>query len=78
MTSPIFEQSKKEGAADSGKYFNYMAQFVEFESADIETIQKTKPIIEKHLPEIIDKFYAHVLRYPPTRKFFLKRDGSID
>lgn len=68
----------KRGAEDSGKYFKYMADFVGFTSADADIIRQTKPIIEKHLPEIVSKFYSHLLRYPPTRKFFLKKDGSVD
>ena len=68
----------KQGAQDSGRYFNYMQGFVDFTPADTEAIQKTKPIIEKHLAELVTKFYSHLLRHPPTRKFFLKKDGSID
>lgn len=63
---------------DSGTYFRYMAEFVGFGPEDVETVRRSKPYLEKHLPEIIDKFYAHVLRYPPLRKFFLKKDGTID
>ncbi|HEX7594330.1 MAG TPA: protoglobin family protein [Anaerolineae bacterium] len=68
----------KRGAEDSPRYFKYMADFVGFSKTDGETIQRAAPAIEKHLPEIVAKFYAHLLRYPPTRKFFLKKDGSID
>jgi nitrite reductase/ring-hydroxylating ferredoxin subunit/hemoglobin-like flavoprotein len=68
----------KRGAEDSGQYFRYMAEFTGFTQADAEIVKKTKPIIEKHLPDIVTKFYSHLLRYPPTRKFFLKKDGSID
>jgi nitrite reductase/ring-hydroxylating ferredoxin subunit/hemoglobin-like flavoprotein len=68
----------KRGAEDSGQYFRYMAEFTGFTEADVEIVKKTKPIIEKHLPDIVTKFYSHLLRYPPTRKFFLKKDGSID
>jgi hemoglobin-like flavoprotein len=68
----------KRGAEDSGRYFKYMAEFVGLTPADADIIQQTKPIIEKHLPDIVAKFYAHLLRYPPTRKFFLKKDHSID
>ncbi len=70
--------SAKQGAADSKQYFQYMAQFVDFTDADAEAIRQTKPIIEKHLPELVTKFYSHLLRHPPTRKLFLKKDGSID
>jgi nitrite reductase/ring-hydroxylating ferredoxin subunit/hemoglobin-like flavoprotein len=68
----------KQGTADSGRYFQYMAQFVDFNEADAETIKQTRPIVEKHLPELVAKFYSHLLRHPPTRRFFLKKDGSID
>lgn len=68
----------KRGAPDSGRYFRYMAQFVGLTPEDEAIIGETKPLIEKHLPEIVAKFYAHLLRYPPTRRFFLKKDGSID
>ena len=68
----------KQGAEDSGRYFQYMAQFVGFNESDAETIKLTRPIVEKHLPELVTKFYSHLLRHPPTRKFFLKQDGSVD
>jgi nitrite reductase/ring-hydroxylating ferredoxin subunit/hemoglobin-like flavoprotein len=70
--------ASKQGAEDSERYFQYMAQFVDFNSEDAETIRQTKPIVEKHLAELVTKFYSHLLRHPPTRKFFLKKDGSID
>ncbi|MCL4394313.1 MAG: Rieske 2Fe-2S domain-containing protein [Chloroflexi bacterium] len=76
-STPVDVQNKQ-GAEDSGRYFQYMGEFVGLTPKDVETIKQTQPIIEKHLPEIVAKFYAHLLRYPPTRKFFLKRDGSID
>jgi nitrite reductase (NADH) small subunit len=69
---------KKRGAADSGPYFRYMAEFVGLSDDDIQVIRQTKPVIEEHLPKIVTEFYDHLLRYPPTRKFFLKRDGSLD
>jgi nitrite reductase/ring-hydroxylating ferredoxin subunit/hemoglobin-like flavoprotein len=68
----------KQGAPDAGRYFRYMAEFVGFTPDDAATIRQTRPIIEKHLPDIVSKFYTHLLRYPPTRKVFLKKDGSVD
>jgi nitrite reductase/ring-hydroxylating ferredoxin subunit/hemoglobin-like flavoprotein len=68
----------KQGAEDAGKYFRYMSEFVGFTAEDADTIRRTKPIIEKHLPEIVSKFYAHLLRYPPTRQWFLTSDGMLD
>ncbi len=78
MLKPLHEGATIQGAEDSGAYFKYMSEFVGFTPQDAEYIRQTKPYIEKHLPEIVDKFYAHLLRYPPTRKFFLKKDGTID
>src|SRR4029078_12845649 len=68
----------KRGAPDSGKYFRYMADFVGFTSADEQAIVKTRPIVEQHLPGMVSDFYEHLLRYPPTRKFFLRKDGTLD
>ena len=55
-----------------------MADFVGFTAGDEHVIVASKPLIEKHLPQIVSDFYDHLLRYPPTRKFFLKRDGALD
>lgn len=72
------QDAARKGAEDAGRYFRYMAEYVGFTSADADAIRQTKPIIEKHLPEIVSKFYAHLLRYPPTRKFFLNSDGTLN
>ena len=66
------------GAEDAGRYFRYMAEFVGFTDQDAEAIRESRFIIEKHIPNIVGEFYAHLLRYPPTRKYFLKKDGSIN
>jgi len=68
----------KQGAEDAGNYFRYMSEFVGFTAADADTIRQTKPVIEQHLPQIVSKFYTHLLRYPPTRQWFMKSDGTID
>jgi len=68
----------KQGVEDSGKYFRYMSEFVGFTAADAETIGQTRAVIEKHLPSIVSRFYTHLLRYPPTRQWFLNSAGAID
>jgi nitrite reductase/ring-hydroxylating ferredoxin subunit/hemoglobin-like flavoprotein len=72
------QEVARKGAEDAGRFFRYMAEYVGFTDADAAAVRQTKPIIEKHLPEIVSKFYAQVLRYPPTRKFFLDADGSLN
>lgn len=64
--------------SEPGRYFRYMADFVGFTAYDEEAIVASKPLIEKHLPQIVSDFYDHLLRYPPTRKFFLKKSGVLD
>lgn len=78
MLKTLHGDQAVEVSAESGRYFKYVAEFIGFTSEDAKTVRRTKPIIEKHVGEIVDKFYVHLLRYPPTRKFFLKPDGSID
>jgi hypothetical protein len=79
MGTPLSQDEKiQRGAGDSGQYFRYMMEFVGFTPAEADAIRESRLIIEKHLPAIVSDFYAHLLRYPPTRKFFLKKDGSID
>ena len=68
----------KRGAADAPRYFRFMADFVGFAPADAQTIRETRSVVEKHLPTIIAEFYAQLLRFPATRKPFLKKDGTVD
>lgn len=68
----------KRGSADAGRYFNYMADFVGLSDQDLEAIKGTRFILEKHIPAIVARFYAQLLRYPATRQFFLKKDGSVN
>lgn len=69
---------EKKTRADPGRYFRSMAQFVGFGPEEIKAIKATRFVIEKHIPGIVAKFYDHLLRYPPTQKYFLKKDGTID
>ena len=55
----------RQGADDAGEYFRYMADYVGFTSADAAAIRQTRPVIEKHLPEIVSKFYAHTISNLP-------------
>ncbi|HEY4666023.1 MAG TPA: Rieske 2Fe-2S domain-containing protein [Anaerolineales bacterium] len=65
-------------AQEAGRYFRHMAQFVGFTNEDASAIKESQLVIEKYIPEIVGKFYDHLLHYPPTRRYFLKSDGSID
>jgi nitrite reductase/ring-hydroxylating ferredoxin subunit len=79
MSTQLTQQEKiQRGAEDSGAYFRYMMEYIGFTPEDAAAIRQSSLVIEKHIPSIVAAFYAQLLRYPPTRKFFLKKDGSID
>ncbi len=78
MSLTPLQISSKQGGEDAGRYFRYMAEFVGFSTEDTQIIRQTGPLVVKHLPQIVAQFYAHLLRYPPTRRFFLKKDGSLN
>jgi hypothetical protein len=75
---PVSNAPDRKNAEEAGRYFRYMAEFVGFDQADADAIRQSSVIIEKYLPGIIGRFYTNLLQYPPTRKFFLKPDGSIN
>jgi nitrite reductase/ring-hydroxylating ferredoxin subunit len=78
MPEPTTQDRFKRGAADAGRYFEFMAQFVNFQPEHAEAIRATRFVVEKHVPGIVADFYANLLSFPATRKHFLKKDGSID
>lgn len=77
-SQPAPSTSEKHYSEDAGRYFRYMAEFVGFGQKDAEAIRETALIVEKHLPAMIGNFYTNLLQYPPTRRFFLKPDGTVD
>lgn len=64
--------------SEAGRFFRYMAEFVRFDDHDAKAIRDTRFVVEKYLPQMVGDFYAHLLHYPQTRRFFVKKDGSID
>lgn len=79
MSTPLTQDEKiRRGADDSGQYFHYMTEFVGFTPSDAEAIRQSGLIIEKYIPSIVADFYAHLLRYPPTRIHFLNSAGEVD
>jgi nitrite reductase/ring-hydroxylating ferredoxin subunit/hemoglobin-like flavoprotein len=79
MTTPLESQASSVAAdEEAGRYFRYMAEFVGFTEDDAKAIRQSALVVEKHLPDIIGCFYTNLLQYPPTRKIFLKMDGSVD
>jgi nitrite reductase/ring-hydroxylating ferredoxin subunit len=78
MTQSTTQERFKRGAADAGHFFAYIADFVGFTEDERAAIREVRFIIEKHIPQIVAEFYAQLLRFPATRKLFLKKDGTID
>jgi nitrite reductase/ring-hydroxylating ferredoxin subunit len=78
MTTSPAEDSARVASDDAGRYLRYMAEFIGFGEADARAVRATKQLVERHLPEIVTDFYERLLRYPPTRAFFLRPDGTVD
>jgi len=79
VDTPMTQEEKtRRGAEDAGKYFRYVTDFVGFTAQDALAIRESGLVIEKHLPQIVADFYSHLMRYPPTRKHFIKKDGTVD
>lgn len=78
MTQVSTQERFKRGAADAGRFFHYIAEFVGFAADDAAAIRESRFIIEKHIPSIVADFYAQLLRFPATRRHFLRKDGSVD
>lgn len=78
MSELSTQERFKRGAADAGRYFQFMADFIGFQPEHAEAIRGTRFVIEKHIPAIVGEFYAQLLSFPATRKHFLRADGTID
>ncbi len=79
MTTARRPQTERgQAAEEAGRYFRHMAQFVGFSEEDAAAIKESGLVIEKYIPQIVGEFYDHLLRYPPTRKYFLDSQGEVD
>ncbi len=78
MAELTAQERFKRGAADAGRFFDYIAEFVGFTDEDAAAIHASRFIIEKHIPAIVAGFYHQLLRFPATRGFFLHKDGTVD
>jgi nitrite reductase (NADH) small subunit len=78
MIETTTQERFKRGAVDAGRFFHYIADFCGFTSEDAVAIRETRFIVEKYIPSIIADFYSTLLKFPATRRFFLREDGTID
>ena len=78
MTTLSQAEKIQRGGADAGHYFRQMVEFVGFTPSDAQAIRESALVIEKHIPNIVADFYSNLLRYPPTRKYFIHPDGSLN
>jgi nitrite reductase/ring-hydroxylating ferredoxin subunit len=78
MTGQSTQERFKRGAADAGRFFDYIASFVGFSADDATAIRETRFIIEKYIPTIVGGFYTQLLKFPATRRLFEKKDGTLD
>jgi nitrite reductase (NADH) small subunit len=78
MVSITQEEKLNKSAADSHHFFQQMKSFIGFTDEDANAIKESGRLIEKHIPNIVTAFYMQLLRYPPTRKYFIQEDGSLN
>ena len=55
-----------------------MVDFVGLTPAELELVQSTSPILLARADELTSAIYAHFLKFPEARKFFLADDGEVD
>jgi methyl-accepting chemotaxis protein len=46
------------------------AQFIHISNEDIALLKELRPIMEQHVDQIVETFYAHLLSFADTQKFF--------
>ena len=55
-----------------------MADFVGLTDEDRRLIQASAPLILEHAQGLTDAIYAHFLKFPQARKFFVTENGEVD
>jgi len=54
----------------NGNFVTERLEFIKFDRKSSDDIRGLKPVLEKHLPEALDRFYAHISHVPQVSRFF--------
>jgi hypothetical protein len=63
---------------DLGYRFGYLADFMEFSPADIETIHASAPHLAPHVPGLVDAVYDKLFQYDATKRHFVPRQFGYE
>ncbi len=62
--------------SDLGYRFHYLAQFMGFDTEDIQAIHGAAPVIAPLVPSLVDAVYKKLHRYDATWRHFLPRQSG--
>lgn len=58
--------------------FEYLAEFIGFESADADAVQSVAMYLGPMIPELVERTYERLLNYDATARHFLPRQSGFD
>ncbi|RLS70512.1 MAG: hypothetical protein DWI00_14720 [Planctomycetota bacterium] len=58
--------------------FEYLAEFIGFESTDADAVQSVAMYLGPMIPELVEKTYARLLAYDATARHFLPRQSGFE
>src|SRR4051812_18803408 len=54
----------------NGNFVTERLEFIKLDRKASDDIRRLKAVLEKHLPEALDQFYAHISGVPQVSRFF--------
>jgi hypothetical protein len=64
--------------ADLAYRFGYLAEFMEFSAADIDTIHAAAAHLAPHVPALVDAVYVKLFQYDATKRHFVPRQFGYE
>lgn len=64
--------------SDLQQRYEFLAEFIGFEDADVRLVQASAPHIGPRIPELVDKTYHRLLAYDATARHFVPRQSGFD
>lgn len=64
--------------SDLGYRFEYLTDFMEFSSEDIETIHGAAEALAPLVPSLVDAVYDKLFQYDATKRHFVSRQSGYE
>lgn len=58
--------------------WNHAKDVIGFDDDDWQIIHSTEPYLRNRLQDIVENLYEEFLKYEPTARFYVDKDGSLD